>query len=207
MGSGFRDHRRGLDAGRAGADQSHPLAGEIHAFMRPAPGMVPLPGEAVPPGYVGDISGGNTANGGDEETGDEAFAALSGHGPEIAGRIERGALDAGIELDVLPQTETVGDMIEIAADFLMAGIALAPLPFLLQFLGEGIRIGKTLRIAARARVAVPVPSAAHAAPGLQHPDLEAELVAQFMQLVEAGEAGADDDRVIGDGGRRSLPYR
>src|SRR5690606_34021169 len=47
----------------------------------------------------------------------------------------------------------------------------------------------------RPGVAVPVPGAADAAAGFQHPDLEAEL-AQLVQLVETGHAGPDDDDLV-----------
>ena len=69
---------------------------------------------------------------------------------------------------------------------------LVPVPFVQQFLGEGVAVGPALGIEARARIAVPVPGAADAGAGFEHPDLKAEF-AQAIELVEAGNAGADDD--------------
>jgi hypothetical protein len=47
---------------------------------------------------------------------------------------------------------------------------------------------------AGAGIAVPVPGAADAAAGLADPHLQPEL-AQLVELVKTGNAGADDDRV------------
>ena len=47
VGGGFRDHRDGLDAGGAGADNSDALAAEIDAVMRPLPGVIPVPGKVL----------------------------------------------------------------------------------------------------------------------------------------------------------------
>jgi hypothetical protein len=40
---------------------------------------------------------------------------------------------------------------------------------------------------------IPVPGAADAIAGLEHDDVQVELVAQRMQHVHTGESGADDD--------------
>src|SRR3546814_3179565 len=69
--------------------------------------------------------------------------------------------DARAEADVATQVEPVRDMLEIAHDLRLTGIALGPGPLLLEFVGEGKGIVVALGIAARAGIAVPVPSAAH----------------------------------------------
>src|SRR5690606_8363009 len=76
----------------------------------------------------------------------------------------------------------------------LGGIALRPFPFLLQLVRELIRILHALDIAARARIAVPVPGAADPASGLEHPCREAEA-AKPVQHVHAREPRADDDHV------------
>src|SRR5690348_7241969 len=72
---------------------------------------------------------------------------------------------------------------------------LGPVPLVEQLLAEGVAVGIALRIEARARIAVPVPGAAHAAARFEDVRREAEL-AQAMELVEPRDAGANDDRVV-----------
>src|SRR6185436_11371653 len=55
----------------------------------------------------------------------------------------------------------------------------------------------TLRIAARAGVAVPIPGASDPGACFQHPDRKAQAVAQAEQLIETGESRADNQRVEG----------
>src|SRR2546422_6418641 len=47
-----------------------------------------------------------------------------------------------------------------------------PVPSLQEFFREGIAVGVTLRIEARAWIAIPIPGAAHATPRLKDPDRE-----------------------------------
>ena len=109
--------------------------------------------------------------------------------------VEFGRDDIRVQLDVAAQVEAVGDVVRVAQDLGLAGVALGPLPFLLQLVGERIGILHALDVAARARIAVPVPGAADARAALVHARRHAEP-AQPMQHVEAGETGADDDRVV-----------
>src|SRR5439155_14753164 len=106
-----------------------------------------------------------------------------------------------LELDVAPQVELVGDMVQIALGLGLAGEVLLPVPLVQQFLGKRVAVGPAFRIKTCARIAVPVPGAADAGAALEHPHLQAEF-AQLVGLVEAGDAGADDDRVELGGGIR-----
>ena len=90
--------------------------------------------------------------------------------------------------------EAVGDMVGIGEDFGLRRVFLRPVPLLVQFLRERERILHALDVAARARIAVPVPGAADAAAGLEHPRRKAEP-AQPMQHVHPGKARADHDGV------------
>ena len=102
--------------------------------------------------------------------------------------------DPALELDVAAQVELVGDVIQIALGLGLAGEVLLPVPFFQQFLRKGVAVGPALGIEAGAGIAVPVPGAADAGAGFEHPHLEAEF-SQLVELVEAGNTGADDDRV------------
>ena len=53
----------------------------------------------------------------------------------------------------------------------------------------------TLRVAARTRIPIPVPSTADPVGGFQHLDGQTKFVTQSQQLEHAGKAGADDKRV------------
>ena len=85
-------------------------------------------------------------------------------------------------------------MVGVSKDFRLRRIFLRPVPFLVQLLREGERILHALDVAARARIPVPVPGAADAAAGLEHPRRKAEP-AQPMQHVHPGKTRADDDGV------------
>src|SRR5215472_10355380 len=85
-------------------------------------------------------------------------------------------------------------MIDVTQDLRLRAVALGPTPFLLQLIGEGIRVLHALDIAATPRVAVPVPSAADPATGLKSTHFEAEFT-QAMDRVETADPGADDDCV------------
>jgi hypothetical protein len=63
MGGRLGNHRRGLDAGGAGADHTDPFAGEVHPFMRPLPSVIPVSLKALEARNFGDIRRGQAANG------------------------------------------------------------------------------------------------------------------------------------------------
>ena len=125
----------------------------------------------------------------------DAPAALERDGPAIVCLVELRRDHIRVQLDIAAQVEAVGHVVCVAQDLGLARVALGPLPFLLQLVGERVGILHALDIAARARIAVPVPGAADARAALvdarRHPQ-----PAQPMQHVEAGETGADDDRVV-----------
>src|SRR6185312_5630257 len=62
------------------------------------------------------------------------------------------------------------------------------------FLGKGVAVGPTFGVKPRAGITVPVPGTAYTGAGLEHPSPQAEF-AQAVELVEARNPGADDDRV------------
>ena len=192
---GGGDDRDRLDAGRAGADLADALAGEVDAVMGPEPGVVGGAGEGVDAGDAGHVGGREAADGGDEEAGVETLAGGGLDDPAVAAAVEAGGGDAGAELDVAAEVEAVDDVFEVAQDFGLGGVALGPLPFLLEFGREAVGVVEALGIAAGAGVAVPIPRAAHAIGGLEHADVEAEFVAQDMQLIEPGEPGSNDHRI------------
>src|SRR4029450_8437198 len=103
--------------------------------------------------------------------------------------------DPGAEGGVLAQPEAVGDVLQVALDLLLAGVPLRPVPVLLQLLVEGVGVVQALEVAARTRVAVPVPGAADRVAGLVQVRGQPRRPGA-VQHVEAGETGARDHDVV-----------
>jgi hypothetical protein len=147
------------------------------------------------PGKLGHRRGRQRSDGRDQEArlGSETLGRLDP--PQVGRVVEDGGLHARIERDVAAQVELVGDELEVAQGFGLRREMLGPVPFLQDLVGERIPVRPALGIETRAGIAVPVPGAAHPAAGFEHAHRHAER-AQAMQLVHAGHAGADDDRVV-----------
>ena len=103
-------------------------------------------------------------------------------------------LDRRLEPDVAAEVVPIGDVLEVAQDLGLGGVLLRPLPLAFEFGVERVLVVEALDVAARARVAVPVPGATDVIGGLERHRRHAEP-AQPVQQIEAGHAGADDDHV------------
>ncbi len=190
----LREHRDGLDARRAGADDGDALAGEIHAFVGPVSGVVcfaPKVGEAVD---VRRLRGRDAPGRHDEVPGRDPLAGIRFDLPAARAFVEMRGRHGGVEVDVLAQVEPVGHVIRIGENIRLRREFLRPVPFLLQFLVEGVGVLHALDVAAGTRVAVPVPGAADTAAALEDPRGKPEA-AQAMQEIETRKSGADDNRV------------
>ena len=201
------DLRDRLDGGRAGADHGHPLAREVHALVRPAARMVGGPLEVRLSGEVRLVGHRQAARGHDAEPGGDGLARVGGHRPAAGALVEMRRDHPGVEGDVPPQVEPVGHMVQVAQQLRLGGVALAPLPFVLQFLGEGIGIFLALDIHPGPGIAVPVPGAADPVAGL--PGMGGQPHApELVQEIEARKAGADNGNVefgrVGHGVSRSV---
>src|SRR6516162_9650029 len=80
-------------------------------------------------------------------------------------------------------------------DFVLLGIALGPFPLLQKLLVPGETVNVGVRIATRARVAVPVPGAAYGFTAFVDSHLQPQFVPQRLQHVQAGKTCADHDSV------------
>src|SRR5690606_15010357 len=109
-----------------------------------------------------------------------------------------GGNHAALELDIASEIELVSRELAVAQGLRLAGKMLGPFPFLQQLLGEGVSVGVALGIETRAWISVPVPGAADIRAGLEHAGAQTEF-AQPMELVHAGEPGANDDGVVVEG--------
>ena len=162
--------------------------------MGPGAGVVPIAREAVQALEFRPV-GGRETPGGHDAIGRGELRAVTGRNPPASGRlVETGLGDGRLEADVAAEVEAICHVLQIAKDLRLRGVALGPAPLLLQLVGKLVGILDAIAIAARARIAVPVPGAADPAALLKDPHGEPHS-AQPMEHVEAGEASADDDRV------------
>src|SRR4026208_1539 len=88
----------GREARGAGADGGAPPAGEVHALVRPAAGVVPRAFEALESLEVGDLRVGETAGGHDAEPRGDAVAAVGLDGPARGRPVEHRGGAAGAAL-------------------------------------------------------------------------------------------------------------
>ena len=188
------DDRDGLDGRGAGADDADPLAAEIHLAVRPASSVVGLALEVVAPFEIGQVRARKAARGHHAEARQHHFSRVQFDAPAARLFVEDRALNAGVEGDVALQVEAFRHMFGVAQDLRLPGVALGPLPLLLQRLVEAVGILHALHVAARAGIAIPVPGAADAASRLEDAHRKASAP-QPMQHVEPGESGAHDHRV------------
>ena len=151
------------------------------------------------------VGGRQGADRGDDEARPDGVAFVGAHRPQLGVVVEDDFDDALAELDVGLEVEALGAVLEVAQDLVLLRIALGPFPFLQQVLVERVTVDVAVGVAACAGIAIPVPGAADAVAGLEHGDVQVELVAKRMQHVHAGEAGADDDGI--EVGFRASPLR
>ena len=126
------DDRDRLHGGRAGADDRDALAGEVDALLRPVAGVVAGAREGVEARELRRVGRGQAARGHDAVGCRHAGAVARSPAPSGPGLVEGRRLHARVELDVAAQVEAVGDVVGVAQDLGLRGVALAPLPLLLQ---------------------------------------------------------------------------
>ena len=162
--------------------------------MRPLAGVVPAALEVGQARDVGHAADRQAAGGGDDDARAHLVADVGAHRPQPRVLVPISLGDAGLETDVAQQVIALGRVADVGLDLALLGVALGPLPFLLQIFGPRIAVLQALDVAARTGVAVPVPGAADIIAGLEGHGRQAQA-AQAVQHVQAGETGADDDRV------------
>ena len=119
-----------LDCGCAGANDANALAGQVHAFLGPAPGVAPGALEVVEALEVGDVVGRQQTDGSNQELAARLVAVLHRQFPAVGVLVIDAGRDAGVEADVLTEVELVGHVVEVALVLGLPGIQLFPVPFL-----------------------------------------------------------------------------
>src|SRR5207302_11070171 len=153
--------------------------------------MVPLPGEPLQARVVRPPWRRKITRRHDAEACGRGVTFVSRHRPCVGLAVEDRRLDPGVELDVAPEVEAVGHMVDVTQDLGLGAVALGPMPFLLQLVGKGIRILHAFDVAATPWIAVPVPGAADPAAGLEGAHAEAEFT-QSINRIETADTSADD---------------
>src|SRR6516162_6200233 len=194
MACGLGYFRDGLYAGGTSADHRDALASEANRFFRPVMGMAGLALEHLDARDGRHCRRRQHADSGNQETRIVMPAVFQNHIPTARGFLVAGGGDATPELDVAAQIELVSNVVEIALGFGLPGEMLLPVPFVQQFPGKRVAVGPALGVEAGAGISVPVPGTADGAASLEHPHFEAKFT-QLVELVEAGNAGANDDCV------------
>jgi hypothetical protein len=156
----LRDLGDRLHRGRAGPDHGHALVREAHGLVRPQARVPPLAPEvldAVDPRHGRRRE---RAERGHEDARAGAQTTLERDVPLPRALVPPRRDGALAEGDVAAQVELVGDELAVAQVLRLTRELLAPAPPAQDFVVEREDVGPALRVEARARVAVPVGSAA-----------------------------------------------
>jgi hypothetical protein len=200
--AGFLDD---LDAAGARSDHADPTTGQVEAVLRPVGGVQARPQEAFETRHAGHVGPGREARARDEHARSDPPAVGALDLPLVGVGVEARRDDAAVESDVARQRELLVHVTEVAPQLVPGGEALRPVPVAPQHLHRELVV-RHVRIDAGPRIAVPVPDAAEVGPGLDDTHVKSPL-AQPVQLVQAAEAGADDQRVENFHRRRLLRAR
>jgi hypothetical protein len=188
------DQRDRLDPRRPGADDRDPLAGEVDVVMRPAGRVEGGAGERAETRDFRQLRRRQDTRGEDEEPRFDGLAAVGRHPPAARALVPPCPDDAGVELDVAAQPEAISDVVGVAQYLGLGGVALRPVPLLLELGRERVGVVERLDVAACAGIAVPPPRATDVAGRLEATDVESESL-EAVDRVHPGEPGADDDHV------------
>ena len=159
-----------LNARRARTDDANALAGKTHRLARPAGTVMKLALERVFAGKKRLLGRRKLTDRQDQELCLPFAAIFGGNAPRPLLFAERRPLHAGAELDVAPQIEPIGNMVDIAEHLRLGGISFRPPPFLFQLGREHVGIIVTFYIATSAWITVEVPDSAQLVAGLKHRD-------------------------------------
>src|ERR1700680_3366852 len=118
--------------------------------------MIPLSLEALQTGEARRPRCRKIASRNDEEARGRAATFFSLSRPCVCLAVEDRLFNPGVELDIAPEVEAVSHMVDVTQDLRLRAVALGPMPFLLQFVREGIRVFHAFDVAATPRVTVSV---------------------------------------------------
>ena len=118
----FRDLRDELNRARPGADHRDPAAAQV-LIVVPVGRVEDAALELLDPVDRGEGRVGQLPAGGDDGLELVLVAGRCAHRPDAGVRVEVGALDLGLELDVRSQAEVVGELVEVVEDVGARGVS------------------------------------------------------------------------------------
>ena len=193
--------RDGLDCGRPGADDAHDFVFQTRQVV-PGVGIVPARGvegvalkglHACDPGQLGLGQG---AVGADHKPRPHVVAPVGRDMPQSFLRVPYGGGDGSLEHGQLVQVVLLGNGLTVGEDFIAFGeAALGHIVHLVEQRQVVVR----RHVAGDARVAVPVPGAAHIGAALDNADTLDAVLAQPGRGQQGREAAADEqtfDRIV-----------
>ena len=206
----LRDLGNHLNTRRTGTDYRDPFAREGWLLCWPAAGEVLLAGEIIQPVEPGLDGCRDQARSHNAKSCRHAFAGICLDQPTLGTLIKMRGGDAGFKLNIASQIEALCDVVGVALYLRLTGIALAPVPLLFEFFGEGVGVLDALNIHTSTGVAIPVPGATLALSNLITLNGEATLPCA-IDHIEAGKTRADNDHIdifnVGGGGHCDLLFR
>ena len=144
MAGGLGHFGDGLHTGGAGADHRDPLALEFHGFVGPIMRVAGLAPETLDAGDARHGRRRQDADGSDQKPRIIAPAILQRDVPASRLLTVVRRRHAAVELDVAPQVELIGDIVQIALGLGLGGEMLLPIPFFQQLLRKRVAIGPAL---------------------------------------------------------------
>ena len=133
-------------------------------------GVIVLALECLEPRQFWNLRRGQASRRHDAELGARSLAVFRRNRPSVRRFVEDGRCYSRAERDVPPQIESICDMVDVGENFRLAGVPLAPAPFLLKLVRERVGVIHALDVAARAGIAVPVPGSTNIVSRLINPD-------------------------------------
>ncbi len=157
----FRNLRDDLYSRRAGPDHADPLVCQIDAIGRPTIGVVLLSGKPLNPAYLWRKPFRKSTDCAYEVPGRNRGVLRREKQPLVLILVKTSLVDTRSKLDIPAEVKPVSDVVQVALYFRLAGIPLCPIPLLVEFFGERVRVVPTLDVAPGTRVTVPIPRSAY----------------------------------------------
>ena len=180
-----------------GADDGHPLAGEVVVVI-PAGAVDHLACVAVEATDVGQLVIGQRSGSEHDGPGPQPSAGGGADRPDPGGVVEAQAVDLDPEPDAAAQVELVDHVLDVSTDLFGGRVGARPG----RVLGERERVQQRRDVACRTGIRVVTPGSADAVVALDEDEVVDSGSGEFDGGADAGEAGTDDECVVGVLGHR-----
>src|ERR1700712_375805 len=163
-----------LHGGRPGANDSNALASKVDAIPGPCMRVAGSALEGVDTRNVRHRRCRQYPDGTYQKAGGVTAAIIQRELPAAKALVPARRGKAAVELNITPQVELVGNIVEIALGLGLGSKPLAPVPFMEELLRKRIAIGMAFGIEASAWIAVPIPGSTNCRTRFecQHPQAE-----------------------------------